>query len=182
MAKNSAILSAVPCLLDFPFYTDFKLIDLDVADKDYFTLSYSNSKTTIFIALTKTSILEIVEYADSVVNLNELAELIQDGLTEPSLVKKYKIINELDENQKELSDLGALRRIELSQIVNEMVDKLSEIDSKVIQDEFNELINGTLDEMSIDEYDYNFLYSVLTFRLATYKVMLGIIIASKISI
>lgn len=189
---------AFPFMQNFPFNEDFEIeianhpVLAMMYDEDFETsrtteprlinFAYKGTPTKVMVSILNNELEWISEKAENITKLDKISKRINRGLRSHDILLKRDISIEADEWLKQVSD----RRSSLSQeTFNEVIQTLlsgkSLAESAGIIRSINKLYakKGVL---KLSEHNLNIIYTYLHFRLVYTKLILGIVIASKISL
>ena len=183
---------------NFPFNEDFEIeiakspVMAMMFDEDFETsrqvqpklinFSYTGSPTKVVVSILNNELEWISEKAENITKLDKISKRLDRGLRSGNLLIKRDVSIEADEWLKNVSD----RRSSLSQeTFNEVIQTLlsgkSLSESASIIRAINKLY-AKKGVVKLSENNLNIIYTYLHFRLVYTKLILGIVIASKISI
>ena len=187
-----------PFMSNFPFNEDFEIeiakspVMAMMFDEDFETsrqvqpklinFSYTGSPTKVVVSILNNELEWISEKAENITKLDKISKRLDRGLRSGNLLIKRDVSIEADEWLKNVSD----RRSSLSQeTFNEVIQTLlsgkSLSESASIIRAINKLY-AKKGVVKLSENNLNIIYTYLHFRLVYTKLILGIVIASKISI
>lgn len=195
---RSVINRAYPFLSNFPFDKDFDMqistspVAAVMFDEDFETSRSSSPYVINFkhisspikasISIVKDELIWLGETADSIKKLDRIAKRIDRGLKTKDLLVKRDMSLEADEWMSLVADRkSSLSQETFNEVLSSLVGNRSVNQTVTLINNLNKLYTKTgLVKLSKAECDV--IFTFLHFRLIYAKLILGIIIASKISI
>lgn len=195
---RSAINRAYPFLSNFPFDKDFDMqistspVAAVMFDEDFassksaspyiINFKHLGSSINANISIIKDELIWIGETAESITKLDRIAKRIDRGIKTKDLLVKRDMSLEADEWMKLVADRkSSLSQETFNEVLSGLVGNCSINQTVSLINNLNKLYTKTgLVKLSKAECDV--IFTFLHFRLIYAKLILGIVIASKISV
>jgi hypothetical protein len=196
--KTSELHSALPFMIEFPF-TEYE-IKLEERGNDFIQLGispllisaigdtgtvdslnflYQGEDSIVSILLAKRDVEWISEEAHRVKKLDSLSSILEKAIHSEDLILKIKAIKQGKKFTKEL-EYGSILGVDLSEILREFLNIEDAILSSKIKLNLQKLSEAAIKETVFSEKQYQAVSGFLNFQLHYARIVLGIVIASKI--
>lgn len=185
-----------PFLQNFPFNNEFTMevvnspaMVMMVGDDDtlkkpepIINFTYANPNAKITITIEGDELLWVTDIAKSIKKLDRIAKRIDKGLKTKDLLIKRDISIEADKWIRLITDSHrSLSNVIFTDILMSLVDTHTVAQTSLLVTNLTKLYSKK-GLIKIKQKDCNILFTYLHFRLIYIKLILGIVIASKISI
>ncbi len=196
--KTSELHSALPFMLQFPF--DEYEVYLEERGKDFIQLGispmlvnavgdtgivdslnfiYYDGDSNVSILLTRSDVEWVAEESSKIKKLDSINAALEEGLNTKNLLLKVKAIKQGKKFTKELG-CGSLLGIDLGEILHEFLNLEDAILQSKIKLNLQKLNESALKTTEFSEKQYRAVSAFLNFQLHYARIVLGIVIASKI--
>lgn len=189
---------AFPFMKNFPFNDDFEMEILNppvmamMLDEEFDTgrsfgpkvigFSHKGNPTKCAVSIMSDELQWISEKAEGVTKLDKINKRIDRGLRSRDLLVKRDIAMEADVWLKQVSDRRAsLSQETFNEVIHTLLSGKSISESAAVIRSINKLYakRGVL---KLSQHNIDIIYTYLHFKLVYTKLILGIVIASKISL
>lgn len=197
-SEKTRITRAFPFLQNFPFGKEFEMeisnppVMAAMFDEEwsptaksepvYINFVYNKKPMKSIVSIHKNELIWIAEVAESITNLDRITKVIQKGLKSRDIFTKRDAVIEADKWLSAVKD----SKISLSQetaydVMQALLAKKSLAETVSIINAANTLYSKK-GVVQIAKGDLDIIFSYFEFKLIYTKLILGIVIASKISI
>ena len=173
-----------PFLKDFPFSEySIKFENYDKYDNTNISIikfTYNKNKISMSISIFENDLAFIKNLADSISNIDEIFNIIEDALNSQNILDKRNGNIIAEEWYEDLNNgKSRLSYSTSGEILISLIESQDQFTSIVNKLNKLEIGNGIV---GLNETEYSIILTYYQFRLIYIKMLLGIIISSKISI
>jgi hypothetical protein len=188
-----------PFMINFPFNNDFDMkisssktaaIELDEEynptfmekSNDVIDFKYRQDPMNAIIYMHRQDLIWISEIADQVEDLDRMSKRLDDGLRSEDIILKREVSVETDEWLARISDgTNSISRETFSEVLQNLIGGRSTSTISRLINNLNKLQSGK-GIVKLSRSDFRVILTYFHFKLIYTKLILGVVIASKISI
>ena len=198
-SERSRINKSFPFMVNFPFDSDFEMeigklpmmallieegleIDRKGSAPDVINFNYSQPPMSVGISMYRPDLCWISEIADQVNDLDKMAARLKEALSTEDIILKRDVCLEADQWLNQVSDgSNKISWETFKDVLISLIGKRNPLQVSKLISNLAKLQAGT-GIVKVDKEDFKVLMTYFHFKLIYTKLILGVVIASKISI